>query len=164
MKMKKYKLFWKLGDADKNIIYKGFNDEEEYYSFLKKQFDDGYRQIIVSSEIMIELIKDFVINQELKIYKIEFAEEDQSLIDDISNLRDAVSAKPVKFNALIEKLLFLSQTSSIDISRIYISGRLKNGAAVDSYVQSNGIVAISENIDNKILDRVSAIIERCLFG
>lgn len=35
MKMKKYKLFWKLGDADKNIIYKGFNDEEEYYSFLK---------------------------------------------------------------------------------------------------------------------------------
>ena len=77
---------------------------------------------------------------------------------------DSVSAKPVKFNALIEKLLFLSQTSSIDISRIYISGRLKNGAAVDSYVQSNGIVAISENIDNKILDRVSAIIERCLFG
>lgn len=54
MKMKKIKLFWKLGDSDKHIFCQAFDDDEEFYSFLKKQFDAGYRQIIVSSEAMIE--------------------------------------------------------------------------------------------------------------
>lgn len=32
MKMKKCKLFWKLGDSDKHIISQPFDDDEEYYS------------------------------------------------------------------------------------------------------------------------------------
>lgn len=164
MKMKKCKLFWKLGDSDKHIISQPFDDDDEYYSFLKRQFDDGYRQIIVSSETMIELIKDSVINQGLKVYKIEFAEEDSSLSEDVASLLDAITVRPVLFNTLIEKLLFLAETSSIDINRIYISGRLDSGVAVDFYIQSNGIVAISDSADGNLLDRISTLIERCLFG
>lgn len=164
MKMRKWKLFWKLGDPDKHIVSQPFDDEEEYYSFLKRQFDEGYRQIIVSSEAMIELIKYSVINQGLKVYKIRFTEEDSSLSEDVASLLDAITERPVLFNALIEKLLFLAETSSIDINRIYISGRSEAGVAIDFYIQSNGIVAISDSADCYLLDRISTLIERCLFG
>ena len=69
MKMKKHKLFWKIGDSDKQIISQPFDDEDEYYSFLKVQFDKGYRQIIVSSEAMIELIKDFLCLKKITIFE-----------------------------------------------------------------------------------------------
>lgn len=163
MKMNKVKLFWRLGDSSKHIICQLVNDNEEYYSFLKKQFDAGYRQIIVSSEVMIELIKDCVLEQDLKVYRIEFAEDDSALSNDIDNLVNAITVRPILFNTLIEKLRFLAETSSIDISRIYISGRSKEGIAIDLYIQSNGIVAISNDADY-ILNRVNALIERCLFG
>ena len=112
---------------------------------------------------MIELIKDCVLEQDLKVYRIEFAEDDSALSNDIDNLVNAITVRPILFNTLIEKLRFLAETSSIDISRIYISGRSKEGIAIDLYIQSNGIVAISNDADY-ILNRVNALIERCLFG
>ncbi len=130
---------------------------------LKRQFDAGYRQIIVSSEAMIELIKDFVLEQGLKVYRIEFAEDDSSLSDDIDNLLNEITVRPVLFSTLIEKLRFLAETSSIDISRIYISGRSKDGKAIDLYIQSNGIVAANDAADY-ILSKINTLIERCLFG
>ena len=120
MKMKKNKLFWKLGDVEKHVFSISFDDDEEYYSFLKKQFDMGFRQIIISSEVMIQLIKECVINHCLRLYNVEFAEEDASLSEDIKLLLDEISVRPVLFNTLIEKLHFLAETSSIDISRIYV--------------------------------------------
>ena len=163
MKMNKSKLFWKLGDSNKHIICQPLDDEEEYYSFLKRQFDAGYRQIIVSSEAMIELIKDFVLEHGLKVYRSEFAEDDSSLSDDIDNLLNEITVRPVLFSTLIEKLRFLAETSSIDISRIYISGRSKDGKAIDLYIQSNGIVAANDAADY-ILSKINTLIERCLFG
>lgn len=163
MKMNKSKLFWKLGDSSKHIICQPFDDNEEYYSFLKKQFDAGYRQIIVSSEAMIELIKNCVLEQGLKVYRIEFAEDDSSLSNDIANLLNEITVRPVLFSTLIEKLRFLAETSSIDISRVYISGRSKDGRAISLYIQSNGIVAVTDSADY-ILSKINTLIERCLFG
>ena len=164
MKTKKYKLFWKIGDLNKHIICQPFDDNEEYYTFLKRQFDLGYRQIIVSSEAMIELIKYCVMNLGLNVYKIEFAEEDTSLSEDIAYLLNTIRERPVLFNNLVEKLLFLAENSSIDINRIYISGRSEEGVVKDFYIQSNGIVSISDYENNNLLDSIRTLIERCLFG
>lgn len=163
MKTNKYKLFWKKGDVDKNIFCRSFYDDDEYYSFIKRQFDDGYRQIIISSEAMIELIKYCVIVKHLKTYKIEFSEDDSSLSESIDNLLEEIEKRPVLFNNLIDKLLFLSETSSIDISRIYISGRISNGDALDFYIQSNGILAINGSEDD-FLNEITNLIKRYLFG
>lgn len=164
MKMKKYKLFWRLGDTGKRIHPISFCDDEEYYSFLKRQFDEGYRQIIISSEAMIELIKECVIELGLKLYNIEFAEEDASLSEDVDELLKAIAERPVLFNTLIEQLHFLAEKSSIDIYRVSIDGRLENGEAVDIFIQSNGILAISESCNDELLVRLSSSVERCLFG
>lgn len=164
MEMKKSKLFWKLGSSDKHIISLPFDETDEYYAFLKRQFDSGYRQIIVSSEAMIELIKDGVIQKGLKVYRIEFAEDDEVLSEDIAHLLVAIRERPVLFSTLIERLQFLAESSSIDIQRIYMSGRSENGVAIDLYVQSNGIVAINDGADDGVRNRINALIERCLFG
>ena len=119
----KYKLFWKVGDVNKHVVCQKYSDDEEYYSFLKKQYDIGYRQIIISSEVMIQLIKEFVMNFGLRVYRIEFMEADSSLTNEIEVLLDHMKEYPILFVTLLEKLNFLAETTSIDIGRIYTSGR-----------------------------------------
>ena len=160
----KYKLFWKVGDVNKHVVCQKYSDDEEYYSFLKKQYDIGYRQIIISSEVMIELIKEFVINFGLRVYRIEFMEADSSLTNEIEVLLEHMKERPILFATLLEKLNFLAETTSIDIGRIDTSGRLENNIALNMFVQSNGIIGISDDVGNVLLQRTCKLIERHLFG
>lgn len=160
----KYKLFWKIGDVNKHVVCQKYSDDEEYYSFLKKQYDIGYRQIIISSEVMIQLIKEFVMNFGLRVYRIEFMEADSSLTNEIEVLLDHMKEQPILFAALLEKLNFLAETTSIDISRIYTSGKSENNIALNMFVQSNGIIGINDNAENELLQRTCTLIERHLFG
>lgn len=164
VKMKKSKLFWKLGVSPKQISCIPFSDNEEYYSFLRDQYNAGYRQIIVSSEAMIEIIKDAVINNKYSVYQIEFAEDDEELQEEIESILTAVETNPAYFALLLEKLQFLAEKSSIDIQRIKIKGRNVVGKAVDFYIQSNGLIGINEEVFDDILQKESTLIERCLFG
>jgi len=160
----KYKLFWKIGDVNKHVVCQKYSDDEEYYSFLKKQYDIGYRQIIISSEVMIQLVKEFVMNFGLRVYRIEFMEADSSLTNEIEVLLDHMKEQPILFAALLEKLNFLAETTSIDISRIYTSGKSENNIALNMFVQSNGIIGINDNAENELLQRTCTLIERHLFG
>ncbi|WP_311146576.1 hypothetical protein [Stomatobaculum longum] len=160
----KYKLFWKVGDVNKHVVCQKYSDDEEYYSFLKKQYDIGYRQIIISSEVMIQLIKEFVMNFGLRVYRIEFMEADSSLTNEIEVLLDHMKEYPILFVTLLEKLNFLAETTSIDIGRIYTSGKSKNNSALNMFVQSNGIIGINDDAEDELLQRTCTLIERHLFG
>ena len=86
MVFKKAKLFWK-NENDREIINSVFYDDSvEYYTFLRKCKSEGYRQVIVTTEIMIQLLRVSVIKKGFVIYKIEFAEEDCELENEIKNL------------------------------------------------------------------------------
>ena len=162
--MRKSKLFWKLGVSPKQISCVPFSDNEEYYSFLRNQYNAGYRQVIVSSEAMIEIIKDAVIKDKYSVYSIEFAEDDEELQEEINGILTAVENNPACIVILLEKLQFLAEKSSIDIQRVKIKGRKSSGGAVDFYIQSNGLIGINEEAYDEILQKESTLIERCLFG
>lgn len=157
--MGKYTL---LKDYNKRIMYKSLGDNEEYCSFLKRQLDEGYRPIVVSSEMMIELIRYAVIHRGLKVCRIEFDADDDALTYEVSNWGDIIEMHPVMFAIFIEKLQVMVETSSANIKRIYLSGRLATGSIVDMYIQSNGIVAINDDADIGFVDAIIVLIERCL--
>lgn len=156
----KYKLFWKLGDTNKSISKCSFNDDDEYYSFLKKKYDEGFRQIIISSEAMIKLIKYFVIKQDLKISEIQFNEEDPSLSEEVDALLEEIKYRPILFTILLEKLTFLSEDCSIDINRIYMTKKCNTSF----FIQSNGIIGFSGNEDEGILNEICSLLKEYLFG
>lgn len=160
---KKAKLFWKFNELPKKISYLSMDDSLEYYTFLKKCHQDGFRQIIITSEIMIKLIEHFVLEAKYTIYSIEFVEEDETLNDDISALLALVATDTAYLSKLLEQLHFLSEKSSIDIKRIYFKGRNTEKQAVNFFIQSNGILGIDENSFLQICEKVSNLIERYLF-
>lgn len=157
------KYFWRINDLKKNISCIEFSEDEEYYTFIKKCYQNGFRQIIVTSEIMVQLIQYFVIDQGLVVYNIELMEGDEELEDEVQNLLDLVDKSAVHINKLIHKINFLSEKSSIDIQRIYFKGRDNDNKAISFYLQSNGIISVDTTHYSIITDEVSNLIARCLF-
>lgn len=163
MVYEKAKLFWKVNGISKDVFCVNYDDSKEYYAFLKQCHDKGYRQIIITSEIMVGLIKYYVLEKGLSVYDIQFMEEDQDLTDEVSNLLTLISKNGIFLGKLIEKLNFLSEKSSIDIHRIYFKGRNSENVAVNFYLQSNGIIGIDKKNYSFISDEIGNLIERCLF-
>ena len=164
MVSKKAKLFWK-NENDREIINSVFYDDSvEYYTFLRKCKSEGYRQVIVTTEIMIQLLRVSVIKKGFVIYKIEFAEEDCELENEIKNLLRNIENNPACFGDLINKIKFLSEQSSIDIRRVYIKGKYNGKFTPNFYIQSNGILGINAESYDDLSNGISTLVERCLLG
>lgn len=86
MTFKKAKLFRFKKDQNERITCISYDDNEEYYSFLREYRSKGYRQVIITTEIMIKIIETSVLNDNLFVYKIELAEEDEELEKEIDQL------------------------------------------------------------------------------
>ncbi len=56
----------------------------DYYSYIKKQSDLGYHQVIITSQMMINLIEYLCIDRDFEVTKIELLEEDMNQDDTIS--------------------------------------------------------------------------------
>ena len=56
MTFKKAKLFRFKKDQNERITCISYDDNEEYYSFLREYRSKGYRQVIITTEIMIKII------------------------------------------------------------------------------------------------------------
>ena len=141
----KGKLFRKIDTFPQKITCLAMDDSVEYYDFLKKCHINGFRQIIITSEIMIKFIDYFVLDFNYEIYSIEFMEDDK----DLSKLK--------------EQLLFLSEKSSIEIQRIYFKGRDAQGRALNFYLQSNGIFGINDAHYPIISEKIAELMEGYLF-
>lgn len=63
MTFKKAKLFRFKKDQNERITCISYDDNEEYYSFLREYRSKGYRQVIITTEIMIKIIETSVVDK-----------------------------------------------------------------------------------------------------
>lgn len=140
MKFKKAKIFWNVKNHHKEVCCIPYDDNYDYYAFLKKCHDNGFRQIIITSELMIQLMFYFVLKNKFLIYGISFMEEDEVLREEIEILLGKLAEDRGYFIELIEKIKFLSEESSIDIKRIYLKKRNENDEAEAFFLQANGLI------------------------
>lgn len=158
---KKAKLFW-CNDDENNIIAIPLVDDSDYYSFLRSCHNKGYRQIVVTSEIMMQIIRN-VCSHDMRITKIEFMEEDPELDQEISNLLQVINNSPARLIDLIEKLEFLSERSSIELKSIYVKQPYSPEERIKSfYIQSNGIIGVNPESFDSVINELSATVKRCL--
>lgn len=75
MKNIKLKLF-QICSKIETVVY---DETVEYYAFLEEQYCKGYRQIIIPSILMVKMIKEFSAIYNLKVYNIEFTEDDEEI-------------------------------------------------------------------------------------
>lgn len=160
MKNIKLKLF-QICSKIETVVY---DETVEYYAFLEEQYCKGYRQIIIPSILMVKMIKIFSAIYNLKVYNIEFTEEDEELLEEVNQLIFSIQNNPACVCLLTDKLEFLSNDSSIDIKRISFKGVTKDSSPIDLKIQSNGIVIVNEGATEYAKAIINPIVERGIFG
>ena len=145
----KGKLFRKIDTFPQKITCLAMDDSVEYYDFLKKCHINGFRQIIITSEIMIKFIDYFVLDFNYEIYSIEFMEDDKDLSEEINALLNMTSIRAAYLSKLKEQLLF--------------KGRDAQGRALNFYLQSNGIFGINDAHYPIISEKIAELMEGYLF-
>lgn len=163
MALEKAKLFWKPGNQARKIVAVPYDDRMEYYPFVKERHDAGFRQIIVTSETMIQLIQKMVIAR-FRISEIELAENEDEFGEQVGILLNRIETNPARLSELVSLLDFLAEKSSIEIQRVAFMGRTEDGVAVEGFIQSNGVIGANREVSNKIFDIIGAAVERCVFG
>ena len=163
MALENAKLFWKPGNQARKIVAVPYDDRMEYYPFVKERHDAGFRQIIVTSETMIQLIQKMVIAR-FRISEIELAENEDEFGEQVGILLNRIETNPARLSELVSLLDFLAEKSSIEIQRVAFMGRTEDGVAVEGFVQSNGVIGANREVSNKIFDIIGAAVERCVFG
>lgn len=161
--MNKAKLFWKIGDQTKEVIAIPYNDNMEYYAFVKESHDADYRQIIVTSEAMIHLIQQIIIDR-FRVSKIEMTEDDDELNGEIDNLLNCIGQNPAYLPELMSLLSFLAERSSIEIQRVDFQGRTLDDIAVMGFIQSNGLLGVSSEVFQETAKAISKEVRECVFG
>ena len=140
MKYNKNKIFWIARNTSKDVICIPWDEKEEYYSFIKREITDGYHQLSVTSEIMLDIISTFMRLGTWKVDNIEMMEDDRELNNILEGLIDSVKSNANKILDLYEYLSSITKDSSIEVKRIYLSSRGENGELSAIFIQVNGIV------------------------
>ncbi len=164
MVFKKAKLFRIKENMKECIRSIPYDDTVEYYTFLKECRAKGYRQVIVTSEIMLQVIRKACLENNYTIYKIEFAVEDSELEVEVQKLIQRTIKNPAYFCDLVEKIKFLLEQSSIDLRRVYIKGAYEGSYTPVFFLQSNGILGINNEFYECLSKEISAVVEGCLTG
>ena len=122
MRYKKAKLFWVNENNNEVINSIPYDDKMEYYTFLRNCKTKGYRQVIVTTEIMIQIMRMFVVEKHFTVNKIELAEEDVDLDNEIVSIIKKTQKESIYFCDLLYKMKFIEERSSIDIKKMVIKG------------------------------------------
>ena len=149
MKYNKNKIFWIARNTSKDVICIPWDEKEEYYSFIKREITDGYHQLSVTSEIMLDIISTFMRLGTWKVDNIEMMEDDKELNNKLEGLIDSVKSNANKILDLYKYLSSITKDSSIEVKRIYLSSRGENGELSAIFIQINGIVG-TYNCSDKV--------------
>lgn len=140
----KGKLFWKIAENKKKIsIIEWEEKNQEYYAFIRQKIEDGYHQISITAEMMLDLITIIAQNNEIYVNQIEMMEEDTEVEDELNTLVENCKRNRGILLNLIERLRYLADESSIEIKRIYFVEKNKENETKIIFLQVNGIIGLS---------------------
>lgn len=161
MTFKKAKLFWKKENDEYHIRSIPYDDTLNYYAFLQTYKEKGYKQIIITSEIMIQVIRESCLGKNHFVQKIEL-ENNPALEKEIQDVIQLTTKNLAYFCDLIEKIKSASQQSSLILKKTYMQ-RIHNGTYEPAFfLQSNGILGINTIIYDSVAKEISTMIEKHL--
>lgn len=134
---------------------------DDYYSMIMCYRKSGYSQVIITSEAMVALLKEYFYVKKCKITGIELMEEDGYLKKEIQSILQQLKEDRGYFNVLLEKIVYLVDENSIDLRKIEFTWRVQN-RTISFFIQVNGVLGISnfeyssevENFARLILESV----------
>lgn len=137
MKIKCGKFFLK----DNRISTVFYDSKVDYYKFVQEYSKKGFFQVVLTSTIMLDLLKKYFLERKFEIVNIEFMEADNELNDEITTLLSEINSDRENFLLLFEKLRFLNESTSVEIKKVEVKS-YKDGKGCYLYLQVNGVFGI----------------------
>ncbi len=148
------KIFRKYSNDKLNICTESYNpDVEKYHEVILRMKAKGYKQVIINSELMIEILNAIIMNEGY-ILGINFTDNtDENLKIDVKNLVLKIRKDRLQFINLKELLKWALDNNSIDIFNIELYYN-KNPYTVYSngLIMGNKLNLIFKGILEKVLD------------
>ena len=153
------KLFQKVGCKD--VVCFSYDLHTDYYKMVLQKINEGFKQCILTSPIMIACIEYFLLQENVYLTGLEFFVEDTSLQEEVNYLINKTRVNGAYWSKLKKKLEFLSKYDSVDIKKAHIKGTENNGFLLT--LQVNGIISVSENAYETISQKVVDATRRVIF-
>lgn len=135
-----------------------YNIKQDYYSYVEGNVNNGFRQVIITSEIMLAIIEHFLVNHKSKLVNIEFLVEDDELNEEINVFLKKMESNGAVWATLKERLNFVSYNDSIDIKKIELKCLEEYGFMIS--IQVNGIFWTSRDKFEDVSQEIIEIVQR----
>ncbi|MGB4589490.1 MAG: hypothetical protein WBI17_09710 [Clostridiaceae bacterium] len=133
-----------------------------YYNKVREKIDIGYKPIIVSSDLMINILKKYFTEKKADIVKIELLEEDIEYQEHINKMIRTLKSNRDYFIDLIEEISFLSDNDNVEIRCLRFK-YTREQELIDISVSLNGSLNYTNNqTTKKELDGLKGIISKYL--
>ncbi|MCH5423565.1 hypothetical protein V6S63_00135 [Lactococcus lactis] len=153
MKTSQYKIFLK----NSHLCLKK-NIGNDYYSFIQGLSGDGYKQIILPSNVLLDLMKNIFKTKKANIKDIDLLEDDDAYNDKIDKLILETLDDRDNFVELIEELRYLSSDQNIEIRKIRFSYRNDN-KLIDISLSINGLIEVLYGESTEVEKQLDVMIE-----
>lgn len=135
------KLFF---NRDYRVDFFEIDQSNNYYKSVREKVDNGYKPIIVSSDLMIDILKKYFKEKKANVVNIELLQEDHNYQEQINKLISSLKTNRDYFIDLVEELSFLSETNNNEIRRLRFKYR-KGEELIDISISLNGLLNYSDN-------------------
>ena len=164
VKLTKAKLFRTTREDGREAVYAiPYDDDADFYDFLRDKLSAGYRQVIVTSEMMIDMVRSMYMEGKYSVCRIELTNASADMNEKTDVLIRSGADDPSYLAGILDMLELLANTFSITIRSVHIRKRHKKTGSPDFFVQANGIVGINEKSFGEISKRICTVVERCVF-
>ncbi|MGG7160221.1 hypothetical protein [Clostridium baratii] len=149
-------------DKSNNIVGLRYTPDikVDYYTYIRTKLELGYKQLIITADMMINIIEHMCINRNFNINEIELLENDENQQTVLSNYIELIKNSEKYFYKLMEELKFIKQESSVDIKKVGFIGKSADGKYFRLYIQVNGIYGV----DNEFFESETREIIEILNG
>ena len=133
-----------------------YEEKNEYYPFVETIQKQGNNQCIITSDIMLKFMEHFLYKHNAKIVSIEFMIEDDVLQSEINQMLKTMDAKPIFWEKLKQKLLFLSEENCIDLRSVLFK------CPEEDYllcIMVNGLFTVSDSAYDNVARELSGLME-----
>ena len=139
--MRNAKIFRKVDNNIYTFKLAEYSQSVSYSDLIKSEKVNGYRPVIINSEIMIKIITKAIRNKKIVLKKIKLNETvDNNYRQEIDKMVSQVYSNPMISTELLTSLAWASEDNSIDIEKLLFSYELEN-KYYNIEIISNGVLS-----------------------
>ena len=160
--MRRFKLFWKTGMPEKKIECISYGKQEDYQDFVKEKHAEGYRQIILTTPLMLVLFKKLG-GLGYEVETVSIAEDNDFFSRDIELSLSNDSAFTQHFVQMLECVLPTAGMTDLLIRRVKLLKKCDGGETVTVTLDVNGCIDVDSFTFDDMMPLIVATVQKYLF-